>query len=368
MTAEEIDMSDNIKTVEGGIDPFNQYDVGLTLGKFAPLHKGHEHLIETAMAECDEVIVVVYDCPETTNVPLQRRANWIRNKFAFQNMGTGITVLEGWTLPTGIGYSDHMKGVHEKAIVDLLQRRDYNPDSIEAFYSSEEYGEHMAGALNATNRLVDPPREEVPISGTKVREDPYVERAFVSDDVYRDLVTNVAIMGGPSTGKTTLTHALADTYRTTFMYEYGRKFWAENSDEDGRLTEKQLATLARKHIKLEDEALTEANGYLFTDTTPITTWSFSKYYHNKADVSLTELAYQCQSRYDVVLVCDPDIPYEDTPDREGKENRERLHKMQVGWLNEYNIPYHVVSGDVAERVEQARTVLDSFEKYDSEIV
>ena len=31
---------------------------GLTLGKYAPLHKGHQFVIETALAEMDEVVVI----------------------------------------------------------------------------------------------------------------------------------------------------------------------------------------------------------------------------------------------------------------------------------------------------------------------
>ena len=49
---------------------------GLTLGKFAPLHKGHQLVIETALAEVDELTVVIYDSPEVTPVPLSVRANW----------------------------------------------------------------------------------------------------------------------------------------------------------------------------------------------------------------------------------------------------------------------------------------------------
>ena len=35
--------------------------IGFTIGKFAPFHKGHQYLIETGLAECDEFYVVVYE-------------------------------------------------------------------------------------------------------------------------------------------------------------------------------------------------------------------------------------------------------------------------------------------------------------------
>ena len=37
---------------------------GLVVGKFAPLHKGHELVIGRALADCDEVIVISYSKPE----------------------------------------------------------------------------------------------------------------------------------------------------------------------------------------------------------------------------------------------------------------------------------------------------------------
>jgi cytidyltransferase-like protein len=49
--------------------------VGLTLGKYAPLHKGHQYIIETALSEMDEVIVMAYDSPDVTDVPLQVRSD-----------------------------------------------------------------------------------------------------------------------------------------------------------------------------------------------------------------------------------------------------------------------------------------------------
>ena len=43
---------------------------GLVLGKFAPLHKGHQLLIDTAVEENEKVIVMIYDAPDVTSVSL----------------------------------------------------------------------------------------------------------------------------------------------------------------------------------------------------------------------------------------------------------------------------------------------------------
>ena len=67
--------------------------VGLTLGKFAPLHKGHQFLIETALAEMDEVIVMIY-ATEVTHIPLNVRAAWLRELYP------SLTVIECWDNPS----------------------------------------------------------------------------------------------------------------------------------------------------------------------------------------------------------------------------------------------------------------------------
>ena len=40
-------------------------NIGFTIGKFAPLHKGHQLVIETAIQEMDEVYVVIYDTTDS---------------------------------------------------------------------------------------------------------------------------------------------------------------------------------------------------------------------------------------------------------------------------------------------------------------
>jgi len=54
---------------------------GLTLGKFAPFHKGHQFLIEAALSQMDEVILIIYEAREATSVPLNIRAGWILPKY-----------------------------------------------------------------------------------------------------------------------------------------------------------------------------------------------------------------------------------------------------------------------------------------------
>lgn len=326
---------------------------GLTLGKYAPFHKGHQYVIETALDEMDDVVVIIYDCPDTTEIPLSVRADWIRDLYPT------IDVIEGWTLPTSRAHGDREKErEHEDAIREALDGREIN-----AFYSSEPYGDHMSDALSAKDRRVDPERETVPISGTKIRDSPYKYRDYVADRVYRDMILNVVFLGGPSTGKTTLAEELADTYNTEWMPEYGREYWEQNHVEK-QLSLDQLVELAETHLERETKKLNKANEFLFTDTNAITTLLFSYRYHDTAKPRLEELAKQCSFRYDIVFLCETDIPYEDEWSREGKGWRERMQKQTKAYLDRYNIPYITLTGSLDERVETVTDVLQNTEKYD----
>lgn len=328
---------------------------GLFLGKFAPLHKGHQYVIETALDEVDDLIVMPYDVPDVTSTPLPVRSQWIEDLYP------DVEVMEAWTGPRETGDTPELKKAHQEFVIDRLDGR-----NISHFYSSEFYGEHMSEALDAEDRRIDPDRETVPISATKVRNDPYGNREFVEDRVYRDLITNVVFMGAPSTGKSTLAETLAAEYDTEWMHEYGREYWQEHQ-QDRRLTTEQLVEIAEGHREREDEKMAEANEYLFTDTNAITTYVFSQYYHGEAEPRLEELARDSASRYDLVFLCDTDIPYEDTWDRSGEGNRERMQKHNKAFLDEHNIPYRVLQGDVEERASTVKDVLTGFDQYDAQL-
>jgi NadR type nicotinamide-nucleotide adenylyltransferase len=324
---------------------------GLTLGKFAPLHKGHQLVIETALREMDEVMVIIYDCPETTDVPLPVRANWIKTLYP------SVQVIEAWDGPVEVGDTDQITKAHEDYILRRLNIRD-----VTHFYSSEFYGDHISRALGAINRIVDSNRSTVPISATEIRKDPFAFRNFLHPRVYRDLVTNVVFLGAPSTGKTTVAERLANEFQTVWMPEYGREYWHEHQ-VDRRLTLEQLEDIAEGHLAREEEILQSANRFLFSDTNALTTAMFAIYYHAKLTAKLEELAREAVARYDVVFLCDTDIPYDDTWDRSGALNRDVFQKQIIADLIVRRVPFLTLSGPLENRVDYVKTILSRHRKY-----
>lgn len=149
---------------------------GFTLGKYAPFHKGHQFVIETALAEMDRVVVLIYDAKAQTAIPLGVRASWIRAIYP------EVEVIEGHNGPTATGNTPEIQQLQDAYIRNMLGGR-----QITAFYSSEPYGEPTSHALGAINRQVDPQRAHVPISATLIRANPEKYRPFLHPIVYRDL-------------------------------------------------------------------------------------------------------------------------------------------------------------------------------------
>ena len=327
--------------------------LGFTLGKFAPLHRGHQLLIETALAECEHVVVLVYES-RVTNVPLPVRAGWIRALYP------QVEVIEGpWSGPEGHSSERAFEQMHEEYCLRLLGGR-----TVDAFYSSEFYGAHMARALGAVDRRVDEARTTLPVCATAVRENTYAMRRFVDPLVYRDLIVKACFMGAPSCGKTTIVEELARRHGTTRALEYGREYWAEHQ-LDRRLEPWELECIAREHQRREEEAFAQARGVCFVDTCAITTYMFALDYHRSATPELTRLARENATRYDLFFVCEDDIPYDDTWDRSGPQKRADFHRAIKADLAMRRIPYVSLRGNLEERIATVEGVLERFDPWDN---
>lgn len=284
---------------------------GVIVGEFAPLDPAQQHLIETALARYGRVSVVVYDAPSTTRVPLSVRSRWIGTLYP------AVTVVEAWAPPAELGREiDH--GYLESLGLTDVTRFHLSPASV------------GPGPLHPAVR--------------------------------RDLVTHVVLMGAPSTGKSTLAEALAESFGTVWMPEFGRDYWNEHQ-VNRVLRPDQLIELAEGHLAGEEAKLLEATGILFTDTNALTTWRYGVNYNGFTLPRLDELAEACAARYDVVLLCEPDFPHDDAWERSGDGVRQVMQRQIEADLIERRIPFFRVGGHVDERVRSVRRLLDGYEKY-----
>lgn len=54
---------------------------GLVVGKFCPLHRGHERLIDFAATRCQQLLVIGWSQPGFAGYSAARRERWLRARF-----------------------------------------------------------------------------------------------------------------------------------------------------------------------------------------------------------------------------------------------------------------------------------------------
>ena len=149
--------------------------IGLTIGKFAPLHKGHEYLIKTAIKEMDELYIIIYDT-DVIKIPIEKRADWIKKLYP------EVHIIYALNAPKKYGMDTKSVKLQTEYIKEKVQGI-----KVTHFYSSEEYGKYVAKALKCVDRRIDNSRENVPISAGKIRNCLEKHKEFLSEIVYEDL-------------------------------------------------------------------------------------------------------------------------------------------------------------------------------------
>lgn len=149
--------------------------IGFTIGKFAPLHKGHQFLIETALEEMDEFYIVIYETNKI-DIDLERRANWIKKLYP------KAKILYAKNPPIEYGLDKKSVNIQMTYLNQII--KNIKPTY---FYSSELYGKYVAEYLKIINRMVDLKRKKFNISASKILEDVDKNKNWLDEIVYKDL-------------------------------------------------------------------------------------------------------------------------------------------------------------------------------------
>ncbi len=166
-------------------------------------------------------------------------------------------------------------------------------------------------------------------------------------------VQRIALLGGESSGKTTLATALAQSLGTVWVPEYGRQLWLE---QRRTLTVAELLLVAQTQVRWEDDRALRANRWLVCDTTPLTTWQYCLHDHGQAPPELQALA---RRPYAVTVVCEPDFAFVQDGARRDDSFRAQQHVWTLARLAEQNVQPLLVRGSVQQRLQQ---VLNHLEK------
>lgn len=175
-------------------------------------------------------------------------------------------------------------------------------------------------------------------------------------------IRKIVVIGPESTGKSTLTEALALHYHCDFVPEYARSYIEHLNRE---YVYEDLWEIAKGQLALEDEKLKQTqSGYLFCDTdlNVIKVWSLHKY--NKCEPQILEIIEK--RKYDFYFLTDIDLPWEPDPQREHPDPEMRAYFMEIYQKIVINsgVPWVKLSGNKEERLLKAIEELNRFSDSD----
>jgi len=334
---------------------------GLVVGKFCPLHRGHERLIDFAASRCRALLVISWSQPGFAGYSAARRERWLRARFPQAT----IAVLDDARLaalceqhglpPRVLPRDDDSEQAQRDFTAWLCQHLLGGP--VQAVFTGEDYGDGFAAALAGHfNAPVQHQRLERTCdvgqaSGTQLRADPHAHRQSLSAEVYAAYVQRVAFIGGESTGKTTLARVLAERMGTQWVPEYGRTLWEA---QGGELQAQDLLHIAEEQPRREEAAALAAQRWLFCDTTPLVTLGYSGWMFGTAPQALLQAALR---PYDLLFLCAPDIAFDQDGTRVGESFRAQQHAWYVRELQARGVGYVLLEGDLETRIARVQDAL-----------
>jgi HTH-type transcriptional regulator, transcriptional repressor of NAD biosynthesis genes len=324
---------------------------GVVVGTFDPPHRGHRHLIDTAVSQMARVTVLVVGAPDQRPPP-DTRAAWLREL----HPDAEVRVIES------IGRS----GDHEAWAAHTYES--VGRVTIDAVFDSEDYGDPWAAAIadlqGSGCRHVFVGRGLVDISGTRVRSDPAGHWQYIDAPVRAHYVKRVCVVGAESTGSTTLTRTLAAAYETNWVPEYGRDYTIEKftiGTGDTWLPSDFLR-IALEQNALEDRMARDAPiGIMFCDTDSLATALWEEIYLGETSDAVWRAVEGHGAPYALYLVTDHvGVPWERDDIRLGDETRARMTTRFEEVLQERGLPWLTVRGSRSARLAQAVDAITPF--------
>jgi len=297
---------------------------GIILGKFAPFHTGHVHLVEQARTKCEKLTVVVHSS-SADEIPGWIRYHWVKSTFPELD-------------------------VRHKVGVDVMQYLQSlvltgTPVLFEAGVKHVE----MANQIGFGHAPIVSPVDSLRAYSSEIRKNPQANWGFLPRVVRPYYIRRIALVGPESCGKSHLAQALARHFDTVFVEEYGRTY-CEKFGMDS--TELDFAHVAGGQLYREDEMALEANRLLFCDTELIVTQVWSEVYFDGKCQPWIFWANHAR-RYDLFLLCAPDIPWVNDGLREFEGKREWMFERLKAELEARDLPFRVIQGDFGDRTALA---------------
>ncbi len=161
----------------------------------------------------------------------------------------------------------------------------------------------------------------------------------------------IVILGPESTGKSTLSEALASHYKTQWVPEFARNYLLEIRRP---YTYEDLLHIARSQL-LEEDRITSSSksDIIIIDTNMYVMKVWCEYVFNKCHSFILEEIVK--RKYDAYLLCSTDLPWVADELREYPdiETRDKQYHMYKDMMINQSVPWFDIHGDYGQRLNTA---------------
>ncbi len=324
-----------------------QYHCGIYGGSFNPLHLGHVDCIIKAANMCEKLIIVISDGVGRNEIDIRVKYRWVYQLTKHLPHVKLFTLLDEDDSKESYG--------KEQWEADGKKVRAFAGEPIDVVFCGSDYDENSFWKKCYPEAFLHIfPRNE--ISSSLIRSNVYEHWDMLPNVVKPYYVKKVLLIGGESTGKSTLTINLANYFNTNFLEEVGREL-SEKSGTDEMMLPEDFTDILISHKAKEMALLPYSNKVLFEDTDCLITRFYIDFLEGKDKEQNAALADAIAglNSYDLILFLEPDVKFVQDGGRseEIAANREKYSAKIKEIFETHGFSYVSVSGSYEERYEQA---------------